>query len=99
MQERINARDYPNWIGIVGDWYTEYRADGRHVVHGPNGLRIDGRWRLDGDVLTINDANDIAVHIDTASARYRIRFVGDELYCEALRDECGSRRIGMTIHP
>lgn len=106
VRARVNARDNPAWRGIVGDWDTEYRADGHLLVRGPNGQRVDSRWHLDGDVLTIDDSNDNAGDmscrlsgIDTASGRYRIRFVGDELHFRALRDECDGRRNVIETHP
>ena len=100
---RVNARDDPDWSGIVGDWSAEYRNDGHLIVHGANGLTVDSRYRLEGDVLTLTDIDGSGScrldGVDDASGRYRIRFVGDELHFSVLRDECGGRRSVITSHP
>jgi len=103
MRARINARDDPDWRGIVGDWQAEYRGDGHLIVRGAHGLDVDSLWSLAGDVLTLTDmAGSGACRldgVDAASGRYRIRFIGDELHFVVLRDECAGRRSVLLTHP
>jgi hypothetical protein len=102
-RDRVNARDDPDWRGLVGEWRAEYRSDGHLIVHGANGLDVDSRYRLDGDVLTLTDLGGSAScrdeGVDYASGRYRIRLSGDQLRFEVLRDECTGRRSVITSHP
>ena len=102
-QAHVAARDEPAWRAIVGDWTHEYRPDGHLIVQETGGLRIDTLYRLDGDILTLNDLSGSGScrhqGIDVGSARYRIRFFDRGIRYEALRDECSGRRTGMTIHP
>lgn len=100
---RIHARDDPDWRGVIGDWSAEYRRDGHLIVHGANGLTVDSRYRLDRDVLTLTDVDGSGScrldGIDTASGRYRVHFIGDELHFDVLRDECAGRRSVILSHP
>ena len=103
VRARVEARDRPDWRGIVGDWRAEYRGDGHLLVHGANGLTVESLWRLDGDALTLSDVEGSAAcrldGVDTASGRYRIQFLGDELRLTVLRDECAGRRSVIESHP
>ena len=103
VQAHVAARDAPAWRAIVGDWTHEYRADGHLIVQEIGGLQIDTLYRFDGDILTLNDlgGSGSCRHLgtDVGSARYRVHFLDNGIRYEALRDECGGRRTGMTIHP
>ena len=95
---RFNARDNPEWTGVVGAWDIEFRHDGHFIVHGPSGWTVDSLWRLDGDVFTTEDTASTTRElscaiegVDHRSGRYRIRFVGDELQFKTLLDECVGR--------
>lgn len=103
VQAHIGARDAPAWRAIVGDWIHEYRSDGHLIVQQVGGLRIDTQYRLDGDILTLDDVGGSGscrhLGIDVGSARYRVHFLRDGVRYETLRDECPGRRTGMTIHP
>ena len=105
VRDRVSAVDDPDWRGVVGDWSAEYRADGILVVHGANGLDLQSRWQLDGDVLTLTDLAGSGVGscrlagVDFASGRYRVERRGAELRFHVLRDECGGRRSVLLSHP
>jgi len=102
-QVRINARDNPAWRAIVGDWQHEYRSDGHLIVREIGGMTIDSLYRLDDDVLTLNDVSGSGscrlLGVDVGSARYRVHFFDGGIRFEVVRDECMGRRTGMTIHP
>jgi len=101
VRQPLSARDDPSWRGVVGEWQQEYRSDGHLIVHGA-GMDIDSLYRLDGDILTLDDIAGSgacrAQGIDAGSARYRVHFDGDSVRFDALHDECVGRRSVMTTH-
>jgi hypothetical protein len=103
VQARVNATDAPAWRALVGDWTHEYRADGHLIVQQIGGMHIETRYRIDGDILTLDDIGGSGscrpLGVDVGSARYRVHFIAGGVRFEALRDECMGRRTGMTIHP
>jgi len=102
VRQQVTARDDPSWRGVVGEWSQEYRSDGRLIVHGAGGMDVESQYRLDGDVLTLNDIGGSGAcrtqGIDAGSARYRVHFSGDIVRFDALQDACIGRRSVMTTH-
>ncbi len=99
---RVTARDGPPFRIIVGDWKTEYRADGHLIVQQIGGWNIESLYHLDGDILTLTDIGGSGscrqMGVDAGSARYRVHYIDSGIQFEPLRDECSGRRIGMTVH-
>ena len=104
-QEPLAARDGAFYRTIVGEWKAEFRVDGHLMVREQGGANwwIESTYRLDGDILTINDLRGTGscrpLGADIASATYRVHLTATEISYVPLRDECYGRRTGMTMHP
>jgi len=103
--EHIDARDNPPWRDLIGDFQFDFGADGQLRVHQVGGTQVDAhaRYRLDGDLLTIDESGGTSScresGVDLASALYRVRYVDDGIELQVLRDECRGRREAMPLRP
>jgi len=102
--EHIDARDNPPWRDLIGDFQFDFTSDGQMRVRQLGGWpEVKAHYRLDGDLLTINEYGGASScresGLDLASARYRVRFTAVGIDLRALRDECRGRREAMPLRP
>lgn len=101
--QHIAARDAAPWREILGDFELDLRTDGRFFVRRIGQWEVEGRYRVEGDLLLLDDYGGFGPcresGVDLASGLYRFHRLAGGLSLEALRDECRGRREGLSLRP
>ena len=83
---------------MAGTWTVAFAADGTYTVRQGDTEHVQGKYTIDGDQVTMNDAHgDFACVGDELEGIYRVRREGAMLTLTKVRDDsCQGRAVILT---